>query len=33
MDYRASQLKSPPKEQMEALADAARRVGIEVKHS
>jgi pyruvate formate lyase activating enzyme len=33
MDYRASQLQSPPKEQMEALADAARRAGIEVKHS
>jgi pyruvate formate lyase activating enzyme len=33
MDYRASQLQSPPKEQMEALAEAARRVGIEVKHS
>ena len=33
MDYRAKDLKSPGKEQMRALADAARRYGIEVKHS
>lgn len=33
MDYRAKELKSPGKEQMQALADAARRYGIEVKHS
>ena len=33
MDYRAQGLKSPSKERMEALADVARRVDIEVKHS
>lgn len=33
MDYRARDLQSPGKEQMQALADAARQCGIEVKHS
>jgi len=33
MDYRAKELKSPGKQQMQALADAARQYGIEVKHS
>jgi pyruvate formate lyase activating enzyme len=33
MDYRAEGLESPGKEQMEALAEAARGYGIEVKHS
>lgn len=33
MDYGAQSLKSPSKERMEVLADVARRVDIEVKHS
>jgi pyruvate formate lyase activating enzyme len=33
LDYRARGLESPGKEQMQALADAARQCGIEVKHS
>jgi pyruvate formate lyase activating enzyme len=33
MDYRARDLKTPSKEHMDALSDAARRYGIEVRHS
>ena len=32
MDYRARSLKSPPKEQMEALTDVARQFGIRAQH-
>lgn len=33
MEYRARDLQTPPKEQMDALTDVARRYGIEVRHS
>jgi pyruvate formate lyase activating enzyme len=32
MDYRARDLKTPPKEQIEALAEVARQAGVEVRH-